>query len=284
MSVAWVVTVVNGDSRKTVRVSGRILTESECEDVDWHAEQRYENCIVTKTTGCRIDWIDWPRLGISDDSANTASTYVNTPDSHYVPIGGIETLPSVVGDCHELEHTSIGNNPVNRGICSVVLPPRPVEERQIYYYLRACGVVCNCSNVKGEWNAHDGTNLLIVQAKKKTLSHNCALPELVVYLVSLHQSRLRGNRSDATVSVPIVTNTDPRIWVYIRNNYPRWSVQTEQELSLPRGGLSSGTRLRHCDAIMEGFSGQETFAEAISQGPTQIRGGVLSYSGPQVKI
>ncbi|KAI0277086.1 hypothetical protein BGY98DRAFT_934673 [Russula aff. rugulosa BPL654] len=223
MSVAWVVTVVNGDSRKTVRVSGRILTESECEDVDWHAEQRYENCIVTKTTGCRIDWIDWPRLGISDDSANTcglpaANLYrdpsveshldscwptrpahtSNTPDSHYVPIGGIETLPSVVGDCHELEHTSIGNNPVNRGICSVVLPPRPVEERQIYYYLRACVIACE-NDVKGEWNAHDGTNLLIVQAKKKTLSHNCALPELVVYLVSLHQSRLRGNRSDATV-------------------------------------------------------------------------------------
>jgi hypothetical protein len=51
MSVAWVVTVVNGDSQKTVRVSGRILTELECEDVEWHAEQRYENCIVTKTTG-----------------------------------------------------------------------------------------------------------------------------------------------------------------------------------------------------------------------------------------
>jgi hypothetical protein len=29
--------------RKTVRVSGRVLTDSESEDVEWHAEQRYEN-------------------------------------------------------------------------------------------------------------------------------------------------------------------------------------------------------------------------------------------------
>lgn len=41
--------------------------------------------------------------------------------------------------------------------------------------------------------------LLLVIQPKKPLSIDCALPELVVYLASLHQSRLRRNRSDATV-------------------------------------------------------------------------------------
>ncbi len=40
--------------------------------------------------------------------------------------------------------------------------------------------------------------LLVVQAKKH-LGFDGALPELVVYLASLHQSRLERNRSDATV-------------------------------------------------------------------------------------
>jgi hypothetical protein len=40
--------------------------------------------------------------------------------------------------------------------------------------------------------------LLVVQAKE-TLGFDGALPELVVYLASLHQSRLERNRSDATV-------------------------------------------------------------------------------------
>jgi hypothetical protein len=70
MSVAWVVTVVNGDSGKTVRVPGHVLTESESEDVEWHAKQRYENCIVTL---CRRRRIEDSRVSDSrsgqDDSA-----------------------------------------------------------------------------------------------------------------------------------------------------------------------------------------------------------------------
>jgi hypothetical protein len=36
-------------------------------------------------------------------------------------------------------------------------------------------------------------------------------------------------------SVPIVTNTDPRIWVYIRNNYPRWSVKRSRSFVVTEG-------------------------------------------------
>jgi hypothetical protein len=42
-------------------------------------------------------------------------------------------------------------------------------------------------------------SLLLVVRAKKPLSVDCALPELVVYLASLRQSRLQRNRSDATV-------------------------------------------------------------------------------------
>ena len=58
--------------------------------------------------------------------------------------------------------------------------------------------------------------LLVVQAKK-TLGFDGALPELVVYLASLHQSRLERNRSDATV-YGVVSDGYAFIFVTITHN------------------------------------------------------------------